>query len=139
MATRYPCGFVDVGLNDGSTLFTWPRTALTVLPAGVPDIHVGNGTSRGAARWVNQWRSRLRLGLSRQSAERARNMTGILQECLADGGEGASQRACYYGFEANAAFTPQLRERQQQAKDQGHCVNLHLQTAFADRDGKAST
>ena len=108
------CVFVDVGLNDGSTLFAWPQTAshLTKMTAG---------TQRRDRRVPG-----LRWHLRKQPETRAR-----LRRCVAN----ATATACYYGFEANARFAPQLEELQQRRRSQGYRVKLFTSTAFATAEG----
>ena len=139
-----PCAFVDVGLNDGESLTKWMHEALEVLPAGHPDLKFDpngpNGSrTRGGVRWMNHWYGRLRLGLSRQDPGRAQNVTNALRACIDLSTSGSpSDLACYYGFEANPKFTHQLRMKQKSLRNGSACVDLHLQTAFADRDGAAA-
>mmetsp|Transcript_7481 Transcript_7481/g.17731 ORF Transcript_7481/g.17731 Transcript_7481/m.17731 type:complete len:254 (-) Transcript_7481:233-994(-) len=111
---RCECVFVDVGLNDGSTLLAWPRLAST-------STKMTTGTLRRDRRVPG-----LRWHLRQKPETRAR-----LKRCLAN----AKANACYYGFEANAHFTPQLEILERRQCRNGYRVKLFTSTAIATHDG----
>ena len=109
------CVFVDVGLNDGSTLLHWPRNAArsTAMSAG---------TIRRDRRIPG-----LRWHLREQPLLRAR-----MKRCLAN----STANSCFYGFEANGAFTARLLALQRRLRVAGQRVALFTETALATFDGQ---
>ena len=84
---RCRCVLVDVGLNTGSSLVEWPHQAMVKLGKPHGKQHQQQVTPPNA--WAE--RSLLRCAVDRDT--------------------------CYYGFEANPTFTPQLRAMESQLRN----------------------
>ena len=114
---RCQCTLVDVGLNTGATLDSWPRGAATLtkisprLAARMKKMHLGDDV-----RWVLPAGSPAQVGLS---------------ACA------YSQSACYYGFEGNPAFTPSLQKLEARSRQRGMHVKLFTSNVLSLHDGIA--
>ena len=103
------CIFVDVGLNNGDTLTSWPKVAVQAM---------------GRAQPINDARDAYPV---LRHAEMA--------SCLKPTNR---HKACYFGFEANPSFTERLQALERQLRRAGVCVQLYTSTAFGTTNGHAN-
>ena len=103
------CILVDVGMNDGRSVQSWPSVATRFArELGVP---VGY----------------------RQYAPATAKQSAVLDRLEACGIQ--TRSSCYMGFEANPLHTPVLTALQERMRGDGACVSLSTSTAFSVHDG----
>ena len=124
------CAFVDVGLNDGGTLTTWPKTAHRLLSAVDEGTLVDNPRNGG---YMAVWQ-RMFVEAAKWPSRRGAGATAAeLSRCL-----NHTSDTCYSGFEPSPGWEAHLRNAERHLKAQRRRVQIHTTTAFSTQNGFAS-